>query len=203
MTTPRRVHRIDETSFQVMYSRVDLLVFPLLTNLRPFDDFLLGTNGTVDVYSLMEQMRAHWTSIDEPDRLSYLDSFQTACEQYLPTLDTQLQSLLHRFFVSILDLLHFLTSSELDLTIRMKLVLATSLAWLIKHAQLNFCRSQFKPICALFKSILLHGQANNRQLAVGLIPRPLTARCLTRRNSACVSSSFSNASCIRKSSFAS
>jgi hypothetical protein len=66
-----------------------------------------------------------------------------------------------------LDLLSYITSSNLELSIKIKLFLSTRLAWIIKHGQGNYCKKNYKIICIVFKNILLNGQSNNRQLAVG------------------------------------
>ena len=123
-------------------------------------------------------MRSKWLSANETNRLAYLDRFKQACEKYLqiirtqylsPTRDSQFHQVLHSFLSTILDLLSYITSSNLDLSIKIKLVLSTCLGWLIKHAQVNYCKKNYKTICTVFKNILLNGQSNNRQLAVGFL----------------------------------
>jgi hypothetical protein len=120
-------------------------------------------------------MQSKWLSANETNRLDYLERFKQSCEkylqiirtQYLPTTnDSQFHQVLYAFLTSILDLLSYITSSNLDLTIKIKLVLSTCLGWLIKHAQVNYCKKNYKTICTIFKNILLNGQSNNRQLAV-------------------------------------
>jgi hypothetical protein len=134
---------------------------------------------TPEIYSLIEMMRSKWMASNEAIRLNYLDRFKIACEKYFQllrtqhsssstttTIDSQFFQALHIFLTSILDLLSYITSSNLDLSIKIKLVLSTCLAWLIKHAQGNYCKKNYKPMCTIFKNILLNGQSNNRQLAV-------------------------------------
>jgi uncharacterized ubiquitin-like protein YukD len=121
-------------------------------------------------------MRSKWLSANETNRLAYLDRFKQACDKYLQAIraqhisittnDSQFHQVLHTFLTTILDLLSYITSSNLDLTIKLKLVLSTCLGWLIKHAQVNYCKRNYKTICTVFKNILLNGQSNNRQLAV-------------------------------------
>ena len=131
-----------------------------------------------DVYALIDSMRSKWMSSTESNRLNYLDRFKASCDKHFQTLhsqhsstnDTQLFRSLYAFFTSILDLLSYITSSNLDLSIKIKLVLSTCLGWLIKHAQGNYCKKHYKSICNIFKNILLNGQSNNRQLAVGDFP---------------------------------
>jgi hypothetical protein len=113
-------------------------------------------------------------SSNETNRLSYLDRFKISCDKHLQHLhsqyssktDSQFFQVLYTFFTSILDLLSYMTSSNLDLSIKIKLVLSTCLGWLIKHSQGNYCKKNYKTICTIFKNILLNGQSNNRQLAV-------------------------------------
>lgn len=128
-----------------------------------------------EFHSIIDLMRSKWLAADETNRLEYLERFKQACEKYLQIIrnqhlsnihDTQFHQVLHRFLTSILDLLNYLTSSNLDLSIKLKLVLSTCLGWLIKQAQVTYCKKNYKTICAVFKNILLHGQSNNRQLAV-------------------------------------
>ena len=131
-----------------------------------------------DFYSIVELMRSKWLAADENNRLDYLERFKQTCDKYLQSIrtqhlstghDTQFHQVLHSFLTSILDLLYYLTSSNLDLSIRIKLVLSTCLGWLIKHAQVIYCKRNYKTICTVFKNILLHGQSNNRQLAVSAV----------------------------------
>lgn len=129
---------------------------------------------STEFYSIIELMRSKWLSANEANRFNYLDRFKQACEkylqvirtQYLSTNDVQFHQVLYTFLTAILDLLSYITSSNLELTIKIKLVLCTCLGWLIKHAQVNYCKRNYKTICTVFKSILLNGQSNNRQLAV-------------------------------------
>ncbi|CAF2523464.1 unnamed protein product [Rotaria sp. Silwood2] len=129
-----------------------------------------------DLHSLIEIIRSKWISSNEPDRINYLERFQisydkyfqTICSQYPSTsvtINSQFYQVLHTFLASILDLLSYITSTNLDLSIKIKLVLSTCLAWLIKHAQENYCKKNYKTICIIFKNILFNGQSNNRQLA--------------------------------------
>jgi uncharacterized ubiquitin-like protein YukD len=120
-------------------------------------------------------MRSKWLSANEVNRLNYLDRFKQASDKYLQFIrtqnlltinDSQFQQILFTFLTAILDLLSYITSSNLDLSIKIKLVLSTCLGWLIKHAQVNYCKRNYKTICTVFKNILLNGQSNNRQLAV-------------------------------------
>ena len=139
---------------------------------------LLSQVDTPDIYSLIEIMRSKWMSSNEGVRLNYLDRFKISCEKYFQLLRSQYSSAsttaidpqffqaLNTFLTSILDLLSYITSSNLDLSIKIKLVLSTCVAWLIKHAQGNYCKKNYKTICTVFKNILLNGQSNNRQLAV-------------------------------------
>ncbi len=137
-------------------------------------------NESSDFYSIVNSMRSNWSLANEMNRLNYLDHFKQACEKYLQIIRTQYLSsthesefhqVLHTFLTAILDLLSYLTSSDLDLSIKIKLVLCTCLGWLIKHAQVTYCKRNYKTICTVFKNILLNGQANNRQLAVGFCLR--------------------------------
>ena len=113
-------------------------------------------------------------STDETNRLNYLDRLKILCEKHFQTLYSQYSSssrttdsqILYSFLTSILDLLSYITSSNHNASIKMKLVLSTCLAWLIKYAQLNYCQQNYKALCAVFKNILVNGQSNNRQLAV-------------------------------------
>ena len=136
------------------------------------------SNESSDFYSIVELMRSKWLAADENNRLDYLERFKQTCDKYLQSIrtqhlsaghDTQFHQVLHSFLTAILDLLYYLTSSNLDLSIRIKLVLSTCLGWLIKHAQVIYCKRNYKTICTVFKNILLHGQSNNRQLAVSAV----------------------------------
>ena len=133
------------------------------------------TNEGQDFTSAVELMRSKWILANETNRLTYLDNFKQACERHLQvirsqylttTQSSQLHRTLHSFLTTILDLLTYITSSNLDLTIKTKLVLSTCLGWLVKHAQVSYCKRNYKTICMVFKNILLNGQSNNRQLAV-------------------------------------
>lgn len=133
------------------------------------------SNENTEFNSIIDLMRSKWLSADEPIRLEYLDRFKQACDKYFQFLrnqhlsnahEIQYHQVSHRFFGSILDLLNYLTSSNLELSIKIKLVLSTCLGWLIKQAQVTYCKKNYKTICHVFKNILLHGQSNNRQLAV-------------------------------------
>ena len=114
-------------------------------------------------------------SSNEINRLNYLDRLKLACDKHIQYLqsqfssktDSQLYQTLYTFYTSILELLSYITSSNLDFSIKIKLVLSTCLGWLIKHSQGNYCKKNYKTICTIFKNILLNGQSNNRQLAVG------------------------------------
>ncbi|CAF4820808.1 unnamed protein product [Rotaria sp. Silwood1] len=129
-----------------------------------------------DVYSLIETIRSKWMSSNETDRIDYLDRLKISCDKYYQiiysqysstsvTNNTQFYQILHTFLTSILDLLSYVTATNLDLSIKIKLVLSTCLAWLIKHAQENYCKKNYKTISIVFKNILFNGQSNNRQLA--------------------------------------
>jgi hypothetical protein len=128
-----------------------------------------------DIYSLIETMRSKWMSSNESNRSNYLDRLKDLSDKHLQLLnsqyslksDSQLHQVLHTFFSSVLDLLSYITSSNLELSIKIKLFLSTRLAWIIKHGQGNYCKKNYKIICIVFKNILLNGQSNNRQLAVG------------------------------------
>ncbi|CAF1505256.1 unnamed protein product [Adineta steineri] len=112
---------------------------------------------------------------NETNRLIYVDrllvlsdkSFQMLRSQYpsTSTSDLQFHQPLHTFLSSILELLSYITGTNIDLSIKIKLVLSTCLVWLIKHSQGNYCKKHYKTICQVFKNILLNGQSNNRQLA--------------------------------------
>ncbi|CAF0741521.1 unnamed protein product [Adineta steineri] len=143
----------------------------LLSNRKPP---LPITNDNLDFYSIIDSLRSNWSVADETNRLNYLEHFKQSCEKYLQKIRTQYLSpshelefhqVLHTFLTSILDLLSYLTSSNLDISIKIKLVLSTCLGWLIKHAQVIYCKRNFKTICTVFKNILRNGQSNNRQLA--------------------------------------
>jgi hypothetical protein len=120
--------------------------------------------------SLIELIRSTWPSLNETERVNYLHRLRISCDQHVTSLltdDQQYHELFAVHLISILDLLHSITSSDFDLSIKTKLVLLTSLAWLIKRGQINYCRKQLPTICTTFKNILRHGQSNDRQLAVG------------------------------------
>ncbi|CAF0795206.1 unnamed protein product [Rotaria sordida] len=132
------------------------------------------TNENSDFDTIVELIRSKWLSANDTNRLNYLDQFKQACDkslqlirsQYLSTTNnSQFHQTLHTFLTTILDLLSYITSSNLDLSIKIKLVLCTCLGWLIKHAQVSYCKRNYKTICIIFKNILLNGQSNNRQLA--------------------------------------
>jgi hypothetical protein len=138
----------------------------------------LSTGESSDFHAIVDSMRSKWLSTDENHRLEYLERFKQACDKYLQSIraqhlssghDTQFHQVLHHFLATILDLLHYLTSSSLELSIRIKLVLLTCLGWLIKQAQVTYCKKNYRPICTVFQNILLHGQSNNRQLAVSRV----------------------------------
>ena len=132
---------------------------------------------STEFYSIIELMRSKWLSANEANRLNYLERFKQAAEKYLQFIrlqhlagnDTQFHQVLYTFLTTMLDLLSYITSSNLELTIKIKLVLCTCLGWLIKHAQVNYCKRNYKTICTVFKNILINGQSNNRQLAVSVI----------------------------------
>ncbi|CAF3568864.1 unnamed protein product [Rotaria socialis] len=139
---------------------------PVATAITPND------NSEFD--SIVELMRSKWLSANDANRLHYFDLFKQACEKCLQSIRAQYSSTphnpqfhqaLHSFLTIILDLLSYITSSNLELAIKIKLVLCTCLGWLIKHAQVNYCKRNYKTICTIFKNILLNGQSNNRQLA--------------------------------------
>jgi len=119
-------------------------------------------------------MHSKWMSSNEENRLNYLDRLKLLCDkqlqilrsQYLSKTDSQYPQVLYTFFTSILDLLSYITSSNLELSIKIKLILSTILGWIIKHAQGTYSKKNYKTICTVFKNILLNGQSNNRQLAV-------------------------------------
>jgi hypothetical protein len=139
---------------------------------------LSSQSETSDIHSLIEIMHSKWLTSNETNRLNYLDRFMILCDKHFhllrsqyptsstSTLDSQFHQSLHSFLTSVLELLSYITSSNLDLSIKIKLLLSTCLAWLIKHAQGNFCKKNYKTICLVFRNILLNGQSNNRQLAV-------------------------------------
>jgi hypothetical protein len=128
-----------------------------------------------DIYSLIETMRSKWMSSNESNRLNYLERLKILCDKHHQSLhsqfasknDSQLFQNLYTFFTTVLELLSYITSSNLELSIKCKLVLSTCLGWLIKHAQGNYCKKHYKIMCMVFKNILFNGQSNNRQLAVG------------------------------------
>jgi hypothetical protein len=143
----------------------------------PTQSTTITTAESAEFYSIVELMRSKWLSANETNRLAYLDRFKQACDKYLqviraqhlsttPTNDHQFHQVLYTFLTTILDLLSYITSSNLDLTIKLKLVLSTCLGWLIKHAQGSYCKRNYKTMSTVFKNILLNGQSNNRQLAV-------------------------------------
>ena len=133
---------------------------------------------TTDIPALMEMIRSNWSTFNETDRSTHLNRLKTDCEKYHQTIQTQyspsstardkqVHQLLQPCLMSMLDLLYSLTLADIDLSIKSKLVLSTCLAWLVKYGQVSFCRKHVRKICSTFKNILLNGQANNRQLAVG------------------------------------
>jgi hypothetical protein len=136
----------------------------------------ITTNESTEFHSIIELMRSKWLSANDTIRLHYLDRFKQACDKYLQVIrtqhlsttthDSQFHQALYTFLTTILDLLSYVTSSNLELSIKIKLVLSTCLGWLIKHAQVSYCKRNYKTICTVFKNILLNGQSNNRQLAV-------------------------------------
>lgn len=120
-------------------------------------------------------MRSQWFSVDEAIRVEYLDRLKQSSDRYLQSIrnqylsfghETQFHQYLHTFLNSFLDLLNFTTSPDVDISLRVKLILATCLGWLIKHGQMSYCKKNYKTICFVFKNILSHGASNNRQLAV-------------------------------------
>lgn len=129
---------------------------------------------STEFYSIVELMRSKWLSANETNRLNYLERLKQAAEKYLQYIrtqylignDTQFHQVLYTFLTSMLDLLSYITSSNLELTIKTKLILCTCLGWLVKHGQVNYCKRNYKTICTVFKNILINGQSNNRQLAV-------------------------------------
>ena len=131
---------------------------------------------STEFYSLIELMRSKWLAANEANRLTYLDRFKQSAEKYLQYIrtqhlsnnDGQFHQSLYTFLTTILDLLSYVTASNLELTIKIKLTLCTCLGWLIKHAQVNYCKRNYKTICTVFKNILINGQSNNRQLAVSV-----------------------------------
>lgn len=144
---------------------------------------------STEFYSIVEIMRSKWLSSDETNRLEYLDRFKQASDKYLQSIrtnnlslgpDSQFHQTLHNFLTAILDLLFYLTSPNVELSLRVKLVLSTCLGWLIKHAQVIYCKKHYKKICTVFKNILLHGSSNNRQLAVSFLIFSLLKRERTK-----------------------
>lgn len=136
-------------------------------------------NDVSDVNSLIETIRLKWMQFDETNRANYFEHLRNSCDKYVQTLSSKYPSLnnpqfhqvLYTFLASLLDLLSYVTATNLDLSIKIKLVLSTCLAWLIKHAQKTFCKQHYKTICVIFKNIVFNGQSNNRQLAVcGFFP---------------------------------
>lgn len=133
-----------------------------------------SASDSSDIYVLLETMRSKWMSSNEANRLTYLDHLKLSCDKHVQYLhsqfasktDAHLYQSLYTFYTSILDLLCYITSTNLELSIKVKLVLSTCLGWLIKHGQGNYCKKHYKTVCAIFKNILLNGQSNNRQLAV-------------------------------------
>ena len=130
-------------------------------------------SDTSDVYALLETIRSKWLSSTETNRLNYLERLKMACDkhlqmthaQYSSKTDTQLYQTLQTFYTSVLELLFYITTSNLEFPIKVKLVLSTCLGWLVKHSQGVYCKKHYKTICLVFKNILLNGQSNNRQLA--------------------------------------
>jgi hypothetical protein len=161
-----------DDSHQILSNRKPPLPTPTTTTTPT----TTGTPEATEFFSIVELMRSKWLSANETNRLAYLDRFKQACEKYLQVIraqhlsitanDSQFHQVLYTFVTTILDLLSYITSSNLDLTIKLKLVLSTCLGWLIKHAQVTYCKRNYKTICTVFKNILLNGQSNNRQLAV-------------------------------------
>ena len=160
-----------DDSQQILSNRKPPLPIP------PSSTTAANTPESIEFQSIVELMRSKWLSSNEGNRLAYLDRFKQACEKYLQLIraqhlavtsanDPQFQQVLHAFLTTILDLLSYVTSSNLELTIKLKLILSTCLGWLIKHAQVHYCKRNYKTISTVFKNILLNGQSNNRQLAV-------------------------------------
>ncbi|CAF4271311.1 unnamed protein product [Rotaria socialis] len=137
------------------------------------DNALSTPTENSEVNSLIEIIRSKWMASDETNRVNYLERlkisadkyYQTLCSRYPTPNNAQFHQVFHTFLTSKLDLLSYITSTNLDLSIKIKLVLSTCLAWLIKHSQATYCKQHYKTICVIFKNILFNGQSNNRQLA--------------------------------------
>lgn len=144
-------------------------------SLQTFDSPMSLENS--DVYSLIEIIRAKWMSSNESFRCSYLDRLRISCDKHFQTLhsqhssssvaiNSQISQTLQAFLTSILDLLSYITSSSIDLSLKLKYIMATCLAWLIKNAQVTYCKKNYKTMCRIFRNIFFNGQQNNRQIAV-------------------------------------
>ena len=137
---------------------------------------LSSQNDNSEMHSLIETMRAKWMTSNDANRLNYLDrlivlsdkAFQIFRSQHPPSsaFDAQFHQALNALLSPILEILSYIMSANIELSVKIKLVLSTSLAWVIKHGQGNFCKKNYKSICTTFKNVLLNGQSNNRQLAV-------------------------------------
>ncbi|CAF3644622.1 unnamed protein product [Adineta steineri] len=165
----------------LMYSHTETNGFH--SNSTNYTDNMFSTQKTTlssqiessDINSLIETIHTKWMTSNETNRLIYVDrllvlsdkSFQILRSQYpsTSTSDLLFHQPLHTFLSSILELLSYITGTNIDLSIKIKLVLSTCLVWLIKHSQGNYCKKHYKTICQVFKNILLNGQSNNRQLA--------------------------------------
>lgn len=126
---------------------------------------------------MIELIRSRWVSFVETDRVHHLNHLKNTCERYYQTLSTENSissatrdkeffQIFQSCLIAFLNLLNSITSKDQNLSIKVKLVLSTCLAWVIKHAHVNFCRKYLKTIINTFKNILFHGSSNNRQLAV-------------------------------------
>ncbi|CAF0871745.1 unnamed protein product [Adineta ricciae] len=136
---------------------------------------LSSQSDNSEMLSLIDTMRAKWMTSNDTNRLNYLDrlivlsdkAFQIFRSQHPPSsaFDAQFHQALNALLSPILEILSYIMSANIELSVKIKLVLSTSLAWVIKHGQGNFCKKNYKSICTTFKNVLLNGQSNNRQLA--------------------------------------
>ncbi|UJR15557.1 hypothetical protein I4U23_002496 [Adineta vaga] len=178
--TPRATVQLSQLN-DLIYSQTETNGYR--SNSHPYSNNIFATQRSIlssqsessEMHSLIETMRAKWMTSNETNRLSYLDrlivlsdkSFQIFRSQHPPssTFDPQFHQSLQTLLSPILEILSYITSTNIELSIKIKLVLSTSLAWIVKHGQGNFCKKNYKSICTVFKNILLNGQSNNRQLA--------------------------------------
>lgn len=129
---------------------------------------------STEIKFFIETIRANWISFEENERIEHLNRLKSLCDQFYHSIQQYLSKKNERNFnralepclSAIFELLQNLTSTNLELSIKVKLILFTCLAWLIKYSSVSFNRKNRKALSTIFKKILTVGNSNNRQLAV-------------------------------------